>query len=707
MKNTPCFNRDISWIDFNARVLEEGLRPDLPLLERLRFLCIVSSNFDEFFMVRIATLKRAQRHGAGKDPSGKSPTEQIDAITQKIRALVRRQYACLNSEILSALAHNGLQLLRSDEYDEDQYSWLKNLFQTEIFPTLTPMRLEEDTGFPVSGTVRLYASFLLKKDDEETGDHIALVQLPASLSRIILLPKTDDGVQCWTLLDDVILRFAYKLFPGYSILEKNLFKVNRDADFGVDEERDDDFVQAMQEVLNGREQSRVVRLSVSADSPRLRDDLHQRMELTEQDIYEISGPIDLGSLIDICNIDGFDSLRTDHWPCFWPTELPKDEPLWDRLKCGDILLHHPYESFEPVLRLFRDAASDPSVLSIKTTLYRTSGNSPIIQALETAARNGKQVTALVELKARFDEERNINWAARLENAGVIVIYGLARLKVHAKATLIVRKEAEGVHRYLHLATGNYNDKTARFYTDMGLLSANDELAYELSLFFNTITGYSGIQNLRKLVMAPTTLKHRLIELIDRELKRSSQAIPGRIMAKMNSLADLDIINALYKASQAGVQIQLNIRGICMLIPGLPGVSENIQVVSIIDRYLEHSRLFCFYNGGEEEVYLSSADWMPRNLERRVELMFPILQDDLKQKARDVLNLCFADNTQAHYLDSQGNWHRKQVKNQHTRLRQQENLYLQTLRQYELSQVAPNQDVTVRRKTTRNTQRGDK
>jgi polyphosphate kinase len=714
------FNRDLSWIEFNARVLEEGLRPDLPPLERLKFLAIVSSNFDEFFMVRIAALKRAGRAGVGRDPAGLSCEEQLRAAAERIRSIVRRQYACLTSELLPALAKAGLALVRPGAYTVAQVQYLEALFQREVFPTLTPLRIEDSADFPFIGNLTLHAAFLLtkveapasgttqfttalaeivtKSRDSAGGDErIAVVQIPASLERIVWLPREADGITRWTLLDDVVLTWGSKLFPGYGVKEAMLFKVTRDADFSVDEERDEDFIEAMAEVLVGRERSRPVRLSFSADSPRLRDEISKRLGLVSDDLYEMPGPIDLRSLMELSFTKGFDKLREPAWKNFWPADLPEDEPLWDRIRAGDVLLHHPYHSFEPTSRFVQDAATDQQVLAIKATLYRTSGDSPIVKALETAAQNGKQVTVLVELKARFDEGRNIAWATRLEQAGVIVVYGLARLKVHAKACMVVRRETDGVKRYVHLSTGNYNDKTAKLYGDLAILSANDELAFETSLFFNTITGYSTVQSLRKLTIAPIELKHRLIALIDREAKRSNQEYPGLIFAKMNSLADVDVIDALYRASQSGVKIVLNVRGICMLVPGVEGLSENITVISIVDRYLEHARLFYFANGGSEELYLSSADWMPRNLERRVELMFPILQDDLKRRALEILKTYFRDNCRSRTLASDGTWTLSRPPEGEKPFRAQEHLYEAIRDEVEAARRTPKQEFIVRRR----------
>ncbi|MDR0399530.1 MAG: polyphosphate kinase 1 [Treponema sp.] len=675
------FNRDLSWIDFNSRVLEEGLRKELPPLERFRFLAIVASNFDEFFMVRVAGLKRALRGGSGPDPSGLSPAGQLKEISRKVRSVIDRQYRCLMEEVLPALGWEGLELLRPASYSKAQRDFLESYFFSHVYPILTPLRIEDEGALPSIDGFGMNAAFLLAPDaphaeeilgragEKIAGEYIAMVQVPPVLHRIIRLPEEDapagprvsesprtvQGTRPWALLEDLILTWGPALFPGFQVKESILFKVNRDADFSVDEKRDEDFVEAMEEVLEGRERSPAVRMVYSAGSPRIRDELARRLSLEKEDLYSPAGPLNLGGLYDLVNIQGFERLREKPWPIYPSPLFNGDESLWDRISQGDVMIHLPYHSFDPVVRFFQEAAADPQVISIKTALYRTSGNSPVIRALEEAAVNGKQVTALVELKARFDEERNISWANRLEKAGVIVVYGLARLKVHAKITMVIRRENDRIKRYLHLATGNYNDKTARIYEDIGLFTCRDDLAYDAGLLFNMITGYSTIQSMRKLVIAPTSLKRRILELIDREISRSKAGTPGRIMAKVNSLADTEVIDALYRASQAGVAVQLCVRGICALVPGVPGLSEHIQVRSVIDRYLEHSRILYFANGGAEELYLSSADWMPRNLDRRVELMFPVLQDDISARLRDILDAYFRDNTQARILDSDGGW----------------------------------------------------
>jgi polyphosphate kinase len=698
------FNRDISWIDFNRRILEEGLKPDAPPLDRFRFLTIVSSNFDEFFMVRVAAIKRALRSGVGpeQDPAGLSPEALLKKVSENVRGIFLRQYECLRNEIFPALARGGLELVRPDAYTLPQMDYLESLFMKEIYPVLTPLRFGEDSRAPSIDSLSLYAAFRLEPTEGASGlvespspeDCIAVIQIPLAPDRIIWLPSA-EGRRQWVLLEDVILTWGAYLFPGYTVRESMVFKINRDADFSVDEKRDEDFIEAMEEVLLRRDYSRPVRMVHSGDSRFLRDKLARHLELGQEDLYELDGPLDLRTLTDLAAIRGFEHLRRKNPPIYPSPEFSGDESIWDRISRGDVMLHLPYHAFDSVVRFFRDAAEDPQVISIKTALYRTGGDSPIVRALEEAALNGKQVTALVELKARFDEELNISWANRLERAGVIVVYGLARLKVHAKISIVVRREQDGVKRYTHLSTGNYNAKTAKLYEDICLFTAREDIAFDAGLLFNMITGYSTIFSMRKLVIAPISLKSRLIELIDREARRSSWENPGRIMAKMNALADPDVIRALYRASGAGVHIRLNVRGICMLVPGLPGLSENIRVVSVVDRFLEHSRIYYFANAGTEEFYLSSADWMPRNLERRVELMFPVLQEDIQEQIRTVLKACFRDNCQSWLLNSEGCWVRQEPSVGESPFRVQEFLLAQAAGEVE-TPWAPRQEFVVRR-----------
>jgi polyphosphate kinase len=663
------FNRDISWVDFNGRVLEEGLRKDLCLFERFRFLSIVASNFDEFFMVRVAAIKRARQAGltpmliTPTEDTGPSPAEQLKAISRKVRAMYSRLYACLMEEIFPGLAKNGLKLVSPDSYTVPQMDYLESFFIREIYPVLTPLRIEDDKPLPYFESRCINAAFLLIPDDPSgmEQERIVMVQLPNSLSRIVWLPAEGDNL-LWALLGDIILTWGGYMFPGYNVRESMLFKVNRDADFSVDERRDEDFLEAMEEVIEGREKSAPVNMLYSPGSDRLRDELAKRFSLESDDLYELEGPFNPGGLVELQGVAGFDELHEKAWKIHPAPGFTDEVSIWDSLSQGDVMLHLPYQSFDPVVRFFQEAAADPQVISIKTALYRTGGGtetsqlvSPIVRSLEQAALNGKHVTALVELKARFDEERNISWANRLEKAGVIVVYGLSQLKVHAKVTMVLRREHERIRRYVHLSTGNYNDKTAKLYEDICLFTCREEIAYDAGLLFNMITGYSLRQSMRRLVTAPYGLKSKFLELVEREAMRSTHQYSGRIMIKCNSITDNDTIDALYRASCAGVKILICVRGICALVPGVPGLSENIRVISVIDYYLEHSRVYYFANGGADELYLSSADLMHRNLERRVELMFPVEDEKIRAELLDIINAYFRDNCQARVLDSAGTW----------------------------------------------------
>ena len=714
----PFLNRDLSWIDFNERVLEEGLRKDLPVMERLRFLSIVASNFDDFFMVRVAAIKRSLNSNTAVDPSGLNPAQQLKEISEKVRAVIKKQYDCLNKEIFPGLAKGGLAMLKPDSYSVPQMDYLETFFMKQVFPILTPLRIENDKPLPFIESKVIHAAFLLAPQERPENDlsqrkiyaetheqnelfanelfvnelfvndpavnkRLVIVKLPPALDRIIWLPNNNSMASNitanavvekekfqWTLLDDVALIWGAYLFHGFDVCESMLFKINRDADFSVDEKRDEDFIKAMTEVLEGRGSSEVVRMVCSQGSPVIRNELARRFLLETGDIYELDGPLNLGEMFELANIAGFEDLQEQPWKIQTAAAFDEETPVLDRISHGDVMLHFPYQSFNPVIRFFEEAAADPDVIAIKATLYRTGGAipgtgiggivssySPVVRALEQAALNGKHVTAVVELKARFDEERNILWAQRLEKAGVIVVYGLSNLKVHAKTAMVMRRENDRIKRYVHFSTGNYNDVTAKFYEDICLFTCREDIAFDAGLLFNMLTGYSAIQPMVQLAIAPAGLKNRLLYLIEREAKRAEQQHHGRIMAKLNALTDTDIIKALYRASRAGVKIFLCVRGICTLIPGLPGISENIRVISIVDHYLEHSRICSFANGGAEELYLSSADWMERNLEKRVELFFPVQDEKIRAKLRDNLNSYFKDNCQASVLNNDGTWTR--------------------------------------------------
>jgi len=695
----PFLSRDLSWVDFNERVLKEGLRKDMPLLERLRFLSIVSTNFDEFFMVRVAALKRLLNAEANEtvDVCGLTAAEQLKAISEKVHSIIERQTACMRNEIFPGLAKNGLSLLRPDEWSVPQLDFLDSFFVGQIYPVLTPLRLEDDKPMPFIKSSSLNAVFLLEAENpapEDSGAALkVIIPLPSVLDRLIWLPSNEEVEQRAVnadgereslqiaLLEDTIVTWGAYLFSGYRVKESMMFKINRDADFSVDEQRDEDYVEAMVQVLEDRGRANVIRMVYSPGSDKLKDELARRFSLESDYLYEIDGPINPIDFMDLANVVGLEALNEKPWKIYKSHDFHEEKstqtafaeasiPIWDRISQGDVILHLPYQSFDPVVRFFQEAASDPQVISIRTALYRTGGAipgigiqsgssefaySPIVRALEQAAQNGKHVTAVVELKARFDEERNISWANRLEKAGVIVVYGLSRLKVHSKITLVMRRENDRVKRYVHLSTGNYNDRTAKYYEDICLFTCREDITYDAGLIFNMLTGYSTVQSMMRLTIAPTGLKRRFLELIEREANRARHKFPAKIIAKMNALTDIDIIKALYDASQAGVKISLCVRGICTLIPGIPKVSDNIRVISVIDHYLEHSRIYYFSNGGSDELYLASADWMPRNLEKRVEILFPVLDEKLRVQLYDILNDYFRDNCKASILNSNGEW----------------------------------------------------
>lgn len=665
------FNRELSWIEFNARVLNEARRQDKPLMERLKFLAIVSSNFDEFFMVRVAGLKRQGRHQPRQlDVTGLTAQKQLDKITQLAHKVVQLQYETLMKQIIPGLAREGIQYVPPKAYNFQQSQFTKKMFLEDIFPLLTPIRTNGPVFHHIAN-LKLHGAFVLQpsiKNKFKTSPFtlnkkekpVAILQIPAGIPRVVVLPpkapttSDSNGEIQFALLDDIIYQYAQLLFPGYKVKEGILFKITRDADFAIDAD-ETNLAEAIESVLEKRQFSLPVRLLCTKTSNYLKDFLLEKLNLAEEDLYLVDGPIDPATLLDLTQLPQAATHSFPKWEHFYPPLLKTGESLWDILKQRDILLHVPFESYDPVIDFLNSAADDDKTLAIKMTLYRTSGDSPIISALERAAQRGKQVEVFVELKARFDEKQNLSWADRLRKAGVNVIQGIVHLKVHAKILLVIRKEETGLCSYIHLSTGNYNDKTAKFYVDLSLFTTNKEFAEDAAWFFTIVSGYSLMYPMKRMFMAPTTLKNRLLELIDREIHHAKKKGCGLIIAKMNSLGQEEIIQKLYQASRAGVKILLNVRGICMLVPGVPGQSENIQVISLIDRYLEHSRIFYFQNGGEEELYLSSADWMPRNMDRRVELMFPILQEEIFKDIKKVLLMYFEDTSQSHQLQQDGSW----------------------------------------------------
>jgi len=648
-------NRELSWLEFNDRVLREGLAEDLPPLERLKFLAIVSSNLDEFFLIRVAGLKQQQSAGVRRpDTAGLTPAAQLAAIGQRVHRMVAEQTAGIRN-VLGQLAAEGVRVWERSEWTAEHEQALRSRFAKEILPILTPLAIQELRPRPLLPGLRLHIAALLSAQrDGEAVQQIVAVPVPSQLARLVPLPA-DQGTHL-ARVEDVIAQNIAALFPGCDVLATAVFRVTRDADVAMQDDDAADLLQAVQEAVRSRRRRLPVRLELSAGAdPRIEQWLTRWLQLEADDVYAIDGMLDATALWEIVNRPGLEHLKVADWPPQTPQDLLGFDDLWNAAEDHDILLFHPYESFDPVVRLLQQAAEDPQVLAIKQTLYRTSGESPIVRALERAALAGKEVTVLVELLARFDEARNITWARRLEDAGCNVIYGIAGLKTHAKALLVVRRQGQRIHRYVHLSTGNYNDRTARLYSDIGLLTTDRDIAADVAAFFNLLTGYSESVGWSKIAIAPTGLRQRFIDLIDREIQASTPDRPGLIMAKTNSLQDAEICRALYRASQAGVKILLNVRGICCLRPGMEGVSETVEVRSIVDRYLEHARIFYFGNGGHEEVYLSSADWMRRNLSRRLEILFPITDPGLRRRLIAVLRTYFADNVKARRLLADGTY----------------------------------------------------
>ncbi len=684
-KNPLIFlNRELSWLEFNDRVLREGASSDLPLLERLKFLAITSSNLDEAFMIRAAGLSQQRVAGVrSRDPSGMTPSQQLSAFLKRAHRMMDEQAEAI-SEVTDELAKKGIRILGPTDWSEAQRQYLRNFFQREILPVLTPLAVEELDSCPLLPGLQLYVGAVIEtiaeaeaeahpSETSETsqGDRIVVVPVPNSFSRFVPLHAVERLEFC--RLEDIIAANLDQLFPGCRKKSTDTFRITRDADVSIDDDEAGDLLQTVEEAVLDRRRRGAVRLEITTrPSTRLKRWLSQFLEIRPESIFEIDGMLDATSFWEIVGLSGFDHLRDADWPPQPPRDLIGVEDIWQTLQDRDVLLFHPYESFDPVVQFLEEAADDPEVLSIKQTLYRTSGDSPIVKALERASRNGKEVTVLVELKARFDEAQNVQWARRLEDAGCHVIYGIAGLKTHAKALLVVRREPRGIRRYVHLATGNYNDKTARIYSDIGLLSSDRDLASDIAAFFNLLTGYSEIVGWSKLAVAPNNLRGRLLELIDREISLATPEEPGRIMAKMNSLEDPAICEALARASQNHVEVLLNVRGICCLRPGVKGQTTGIKIYAFVDRFLEHARIFFFQNAGRPEVYLSSADWMKRNLSRRLELMFPVAAPKLKRRLTEYLKTCFSDNVKLYRLNSDGTYDR--VERTGRKLRAQEVFY---------------------------------
>ncbi|MEE1028194.1 MAG: RNA degradosome polyphosphate kinase [Agathobacter sp.] len=650
-------NRELSWIKFDHRVLEEARDKTIPLLERMKFLSITSSNLDEFFMVRVASLKdMVHANYKKKDIAGMTPSEQLSAISAATKELVETQYNTYNRSLIPLLNKEGIYIIgKHEELTKEQAAFVDKYFLENVYPVLTPMAVDASRPFPLirNKTLNIAALLTNKKAKDETV--FATVQVPGVLSRLIQI-QGKEGCTTFILLEQIIERNIDKLFSNYKVLCAYPYRIMRNADLTIDEDEASDLLKEIQNKLKMRQWGEVIRLEVEDGiDKKLLKFLKSEFKVSDDDVFKISGPVDLTVFMKLFGIEGYDHLR---YVQPTPQKVPEIEAcdnIFKAIRNGDIFLHHPYQTFDPVVDFIRQASIDPDVLAIKQTLYRVSGNSPIISSLAQAAENGKQVTVLVELKARFDEENNIVWAKKLEQAGCHVIYGLVGLKTHSKIALVVRREDEGIRRYVHLGTGNYNDSTAKLYTDCGIFTCKEAIGEDATAVFNMLSGYSEPLSWNNLILAPYWLRERFLFLIKREIEHAKKGHEARIIAKMNSLCDPEIIATLYEASACGVKIDLIVRGICCLKVQIPGVSENITVRSIVGNFLEHSRIFYFANGGNDEIYMGSADWMPRNLDKRVEIIFPVLDDKLKDKAYHILELELADNVKSRIMDENGNY----------------------------------------------------
>ena len=677
--NEKYMNRELSWIGFNYRILSEARDKANPLFERLKFLSITSSNLDEFFMVRVASLKDMINADCDKkDIAGMTPKEQIEAILNETHDFVNLQYSTYNRSLVPALKGENLIIIDKHEHlNEEQKKYVDRYFDEDIYPVLTPMAVDSSRPFPLIRNKSLNIAALLeekeslaekvearkqekngkkKEEKQEKELEFATVQVPSVLPRIIRIPSEEEGQTTIILLEEIIERHIQKLFMNYKVVCAHPYRVMRNADLSIDEDDAEDLLKEIEKQLKKRQWGEAIRLEIEDKmDDRLLNILKEELNIRQKDIFQINGPLDLTFLMRLYGIEGFDHLKT---PKYIPQPNPAinlDDNILDQISKGDSLLLHPYQTFDPVVDFVRQAATDKKVLAIKQTLYRVSGNSPIIASLAQAAENGKQVSVLVELKARFDEENNIIWAKKLEKAGCHVIYGIKGLKTHSKITMVVRSEEEGIKRYVHLGTGNYNDSTAKLYTDMGLFTSSQAIGEDATAVFNMLSGYSEPAGWNKLALAPLWLRDKFEYLIRREINFAKEGKEAFIVAKMNSLCDRETIDLLYKASEAGVKINLIVRGICCLRAGVPGLSENISVRSIVGTFLEHSRIFYFHNGGYEEVYMGSADWMPRNLDKRVEILFPVEAPELKEEVIHILNIQLADTLKAHIMKPDGNY----------------------------------------------------
>ena len=651
-------NRELSWLAFNKRVLSEAKDNHLPLMERLKFLSITASYLDEFFMVRVASLKDQVNAGyTKKDIAGMTSKEQIDAILKETHKFTTAQYNTYNRSFLPSLKKNGLKIVTEfEKLTEEQADYVDNYFQKEVFPVLTPMAVDSSRPFPLIRNRSLNIGALLMDKKKKGTIDFATVQVPSVLPRVVTIPTDGDNCTTVILLEQIIEKNIQKLFLNYKVLCQAPFRVMRNADLSIDEDEAADLLIEIEKQLKKRQWGEAIRLEVEDNiDKRLLKTLRKELNLSEDAIFKINGPLDLTFLMKVYDIEGFDHLKEPKYTPQQPKMLDASRDLFEQIREHDILLHHPYETFDPVVNFVKKAASDPNVLAIKQTLYRVSSHSPIIASLAQAAENGKQVSVLVELKARFDEENNIVWAKKLEKAGCHVIYGLVGLKTHSKITLVVRKEEDGIRRYVHLGTGNYNDSTAKLYTDMGMFTSKTRYGEDATAVFNMLSGYSEPLVWNKLSLAPLWLRGKFLSLIEREKEHAKNGRTARIIAKMNSLCDPGIIEALYDASEAGVEIDLIVRGICCLRAGIKGLSEHIRVRSIVGTFLEHSRIFYFENNGNAEYYMGSADWMPRNLDKRVEILFPVEDPILQEEIYHILHIQLSDTKKAHLLMPDGHY----------------------------------------------------
>ncbi len=681
-------NRELSWLEFDQRVLEQAMYDRVPLLERLKFLAISASNLDEFFMVRVGGLRiQRERQPDLRDPTGLTPSDQLLAIYERVDQMVHNQYQCFLEQIEPNLKAEGFERVTMASASAMHRAAARRVFDEEIFSVISPIAVDPAAPFPLLVNLGSYLCVHISarspnaEDAEESLEHeasvfephFAFIPLGKAISRFVTLPS-DKGFS-YALLEDVVATFVDQFFPSDTVIECKPFRMTRNSDVTLHEDNQADLMEGMERVLHARRTASSVRLEIAEDaSDSMIEFLRGALYLEPRDIFLIPGPLDLSSMMNLTGMQGFSALRDTAWPPLASPNIDPSKKMFDVIAEKDVMLCHPYESFEPVVRFIEEAADDPDVLAIKQVLYRTSRESPIVAALKLAAERGKYVTAIVELKARFDEARNIEWARELEEAGVHVIYGIRGLKTHAKICIIVRREPHGIQRYCHFGTGNYNEATARIYSDVSYFTCNEELGADATSFMNAITAFSQPHSYRRIEAAPIGLRKRLLSLIESETRRKKQGQKAYIAAKLNSLVDPEMIDALYRASQAGVQIRLNIRGICCLRAGVPGLSENITVVSIIDRFLEHARILYFYHGGDETVFLSSADWMPRNLDRRIELLVPV--EDLASRRRllEILDTYFRDNQNAWKLNPDGTYERVQPTGTQAKARAQRVLY---------------------------------